>query len=301
MLSSLLTKYVMIAPMVTSMTAFSRQSSQKDWGVLIWELRSVNHRFFDLSMRLPDSLRALEPVVREKLSKKLHRGKVEAFLKLTPTNHNVVHINFNEAIVQKLADAGDMVLKYFPNAQTDVLAILAWPGVIETEIVHHETANAEVLELLQQCIDDLVEMRRREGEKIKAFIQQRLNVILELIAKVSEQIPQLLAAERERIQMRIVELSSDIDLQRLEQEMLVLIQKTDVSEEIQRLASHCQAMALALSQTGAMGRRLDFLSQELNREANTLSSKALGITLTQASIEMKVLIEQIREQVQNIE
>lgn len=290
-----------MATMVASMTAFSRQSSQHDGGMWVWELRTVNHRFLDVGIRLPESLRALEPVVRERLSKKLHRGKVEAVLREALAPQAPGRLHCNEGVMQQLAGAADCVRKYFPDARTDLLAILAWPGVLATEAPNPEAADSAVIALLEQAIDDLVQMRRCEGEQVKAFIQQRLTAILAVVAEVSRQIPELLAIERERIALRIAELNTNFDAQRLEQEMAILIQKTDVAEEIQRLGSHCQAMSEALAQPGAVGRRLDFLSQELHREANTLSSKALAIALTHASIEMKVLIEQIREQVQNIE
>lgn len=287
--------------MTASMTAFSRESTQSEWGALVWELRTVNHRFLDVSIRLPEFLRILEPAVRERLNGKLSRGKVEATLKLMPGARASTHLNLNEAVIEQLALAGEGICRYFPNAKTDFLAILAWPGVLETEPTHPEAISQVALELLQLAVEDVVQMRQREGAQIKVFVQQRLHGILAIISDVQQQIPQLLALERERMAAKMSELSADVNLQRLEQEMAMLIQKTDVAEEIQRLGSHCQAMSEALSQSGAMGRRLDFLSQELHREANTLSSKALGVSLSHASVDIKVLIEQIREQVQNIE
>ena len=178
---------------------------------------------------------------------------------------------------------------------------MAWPGITESEGDLQEGLSANLLELLQRTLDDLIQMRQREGAQIHDYIQERLDAILDLTAQVSQQIPELLAAERSRFTHRIAELDVQIDEQRLAQEMAIIIQRTDVAEELHRLHSHCQAMAGALTKPDAIGRRLDFLSQELHREANTLSSKALSVSLTHASIEMKVLIEQIREQVQNIE
>lgn len=287
--------------MVTSMTAFSRQSSQVDGIMLVWELRTVNHRFLDLSIRLPEACRQLESAVRQLLSKKLQRGKVEATLKAVGGAGASIRYHFNETLVEQLAQQADKAHKYFPQSQLDLAAILAWPGVLEMEAADFATPQAAILELLLKTTDDLVQMRRREGSEIGLFIQERIQNILKLLTTIAEQIPQLLAAERKRIQVRIAELNLESDSQRLEQEMALLIQKTDVAEEIQRLNSHCQALQQALTQPGAIGRRLDFLSQELHREANTLSNKALSVNLIQVSIEMKVLIEQIREQVQNIE
>ena len=292
----------MIAFMVASMTAFSRQSSQGNWGEFTWELRSVNHRYLEISIRLPESLRSLEPMVREALSKKLHRGKVDASLRYALTAEvSPPSLNLNESVVKQLADAGATVRKHFPDAQTDLLALLAWPGVLEPSTIAQETLSQAALRLLVSTLEDLVAMRQREGLQIKTFIQQRLSAILAAIAQVEASLPQLLAAEKERIALKIAELNLESSGQRLEQEMALLLQKTDIAEEIQRLNSHCQAMTAALSQAGAVGRRLDFLSQELHREANTLSSKALAVSLTHASVEMRVFIEQIREQVQNIE
>ncbi len=283
------------------MTAFSRQSSQSEWGTLLWEIRTVNHRFLDLSIRLPEALRSLEPAVRELIGEKLHRGKIEVALRLTSGAQTATQFNFNEALLKQLAEATHHVQQYFPEARTDLLDILNWPGILETETIQPDSINTTALELLTQTIDDLLQMRQREGAQIKLFIQQRLNSIEAEISAVETQIPQLLAAEKQKINLRITELNIQVDQQRLEQEMAVLIQKADVAEELQRLSGHCQAMNEILSQSGAVGRRLDFLSQELNREANTLSSKSLNMFLTRASVEMKVFIEQIREQVQNIE
>lgn len=287
--------------MINSMTAFSRQSSQIDGGMLVWELRSINHRFLDLTIRLPESFRQLESAVRQLLSEKLPRGKVEATLKVVGGAEPPVRYHLNESLVQQLAQKADTIRRYFPQTQLDLAAVLAWPGVLEVETVDYHTPDQAVLQLLTATADDLVQMRRREGAQIQTFIQERVRGILKLLAEVSQQIPQLLAAERERIRQRIAEFNLEANAERLEQEMAMLIQKSDVSEEIQRLHSHCQALNEALAQPGAIGRRLDFLSQELHREANTLSNKALSVSLIQASIEMKVLIEQIREQVQNIE
>lgn len=286
-------------PMVASMTAFSRQASQKnDWGNLVWELRTVNHRFLDMNIRLPETLRALEPQVRERISEKCQRGKVEASLKWT-VQQSALAINLES--IRQLYSASEKIREYFPAAGVDVFSILSWPGVLETENKNQEIVTRETLELLEKALDDLTAMRRREGGQIKTFIEQRLDTILEIVADISRRIPDLLKAERGRMIKQLFELDLEINSQRLEQEMVLLIHKTDVEEEIQRLIGHCQAMKQSLEQTGSVGRRLDFLTQELHREANTLSSKALDLTLTHASVEMKVLIEQIREQVQNIE
>jgi uncharacterized protein (TIGR00255 family) len=288
--------------MLASMTAFSRQSSQNEWGALIWELRTVNHRYLDISIRVPDILRSLEPLFREHLSKQLHRGKVEATLRWLPEQDTISRFHLNQSAIKQLATLSQHVRQYFPETQIDLFKILEWPGVLETvEKAQEEVMHKAALALLQTTITDLVQMRRQEGARLKSFIQEHLEAISGMITQITDQIPLLVAAERERINQRVAELKVEVDIPRMEQEIALLIHRTDITEEIQRLASHCEAMQSALSQSGAVGRRLDFLSQELHREANTLSSKAIAVSLIRASVDLKVWIEQIREQVQNIE
>ncbi|MBS0350951.1 MAG: YicC family protein [Proteobacteria bacterium] len=287
--------------MIASMTAFARLSDQQKWGIITWELRSVNHRFLEVTFRLPDFMRELETAARSQLSSKISRGKCEAFLRFTPPVNSNEGLVINKHLLAQLSTTGKEVLKYFPDATTDLLALLNWPGVIENQCTDNEQIRTAALELLGKTIDDLIEVRQREGKQIKDFLLQRLAAISQHVEQIAGDLPKLLDLERERISMRLQEWREAFDQQRLEQEMALLIQKTDIAEEIQRLHGHCQAMRDTLDHSGAMGRRLDFLSQELHREANTLGNKALTFSLVQASLEMKVLIEQIREQVQNIE
>lgn len=284
------------------MTAFTRQTNQFLDGTLTWEIRTVNHRYLDLSIRMPECLRHLEQNLRQQISQKIHRGKVEAMLRLGTDNKTSPHFVLNEKLLEQLAAACTKVTEYFPHAQNDSLAILNWPGIIvESELEQGEIVEKEVFALLDRAIGDILQMRQNEGARIRQFILERIETISGIVKQIHAQIPQLLAAERERLQKRLTELQDDSNPLRLEQEMLLLIQKTDIAEEIQRLESHCLSMRDVLSHSSPTGRRLDFLSQEMHREANTLSNKALSTSLVNASIEMRVLIEQIREQVQNIE
>lgn len=284
------------------MTAFTRQTNQFLDGTLTCEIRTVNHRYLDLSIRMPECLRHLEQNLRQQISQKIHRGKVEAMLRLGTGNKTSPHFVLNEKLLEQLAAACIKVTEYFPHAQNDSLAILNWPGIIvESELEQGEIVEKEVFALLDRAIGDILQMRQNEGARIRQFILERIETISGIVKQIHAQIPQLLAAERERLQKRLTELQDDSNPLRLEQEMLLLIQKTDIAEEIQRLESHCLSMRDVLSHSSPTGRRLDFLSQEMHREANTLSNKALSTSLVNASIEMRVLIEQIREQVQNIE
>jgi uncharacterized protein (TIGR00255 family) len=287
--------------MIASMTAFSHQTTQTSWGILTWELRTVNHRFLDVSLRLPENLRVLEPTIREKISSTLQRGKIEAHLKFTPAPESPVHLVLSMGLVKELSEKCRLIQSYFPAARINLLEVLSWPGALNAEMVHQDALHQAVVELLLSTLQDLQEMRFKEGAQIKTFIAQRLQSIQQIVESVEKEMPRLLTAQQERLQKRLAELNLSLDLQRLEQEVVLLIQKSDIAEEIQRLKSHCHAMLETISAKGAHGRRLDFLAQELNREANTMSSKALAISISQAGIELKVLIEQIREQVQNIE
>lgn len=284
------------------MTAFTRQTNQSADGTLTWEIRTVNHRFLDLSIRTPECLRHLEQDLRQQISQKILRGKVEATLRLGTGNKTSPHFVINEKLLEQLATACSKVAVYFPNVQNNALAILNWPGVIvEAELEQSQAVETEVLTLLDNALEDVLQMRRKEGKRIQQFILEKIDTINNIVKNINAEIPQLLAAERERLQKRLTDIQSEGNPLRLEQEMLLIIQKTDVAEEIQRLESHCLSMREVLSHPGASGRRLDFLSQEMHREANTLSNKALSTSLVNASVEMRVLIEQIREQVQNIE
>lgn len=287
--------------MVHSMTAFARVESSGPFGTLSWELRSVNHRYLEPHLRLPETLRDLEGSVRESLRQGLGRGKVECTLRLTEAATGQSLQVDRERAAQVVA-AAEVVAGLIRHPQPiDPLAVLAWPGVLVADQVDPQALNAAALALFAQALEQLREGRAREGQALAALLEERLQAMQVEVIELRELVPQMLAAQRQKIESRFAELKADLDPQRLEQEMVLLAQKSDVAEELDRLTTHIQEVRRVLKQGGAAGRRLDFLMQELNREANTLGSKAFDPRSTQAAVNLKVLIEQMREQVQNIE
>lgn len=289
--------------MIRSMTAFSRQAGQYDWGSLVWEIRSVNHRYLEPSFKLPDHLRVLEAGLREKLRKQLSRGKVECALRIQQHGSaGSSELQINQDLARELIAASDTIKGIMDKpAAIDPLQILQWPGVISESSADPELIQQQAMETFQTGLEQLIESREREGAELKCFIEQRLDAIDTITEAVRVQLPQILAAQRQKLQGRLQELKAELNEDRLEQEMVILAQKADVDEELDRLKTHVGEVRRVLDKGQACGRRLDFLMQELNREANTLSSKSIVSDTTQASVELKVLIEQMREQIQNIE
>jgi len=287
--------------MTRSMTAFARQESQHSWGSLIWELRSVNQRFLDPHLRIPDSLMEIEPAMRDILRKQLSRGKVDCTLRLEITNtQGGIQIDSERAA--KLINAAEQINTLIQHSQPiDSLEILRWPGVMCDEKVDRDEIKASAVSLFSACINDLNRAREREGTELANLISLRLIAVKEVVTNVRAKMPEILSAQRELLMNRVAALSLEIDNVRIEQEIALLAQKADVAEELDRLDTHVTEVARILKQKGAIGRRLDFLMQELNREANTLSSKAIVVDTTNSAVELKVLIEQMREQIQNIE
>ncbi|WP_283788672.1 YicC/YloC family endoribonuclease [Bermanella sp. WJH001] len=284
-----------------SMTAFARTDLQTDTGSFTWEIRSVNSRYLELHFRLPETLRAVESQVREVLRKSLNRGKVECSLKFT---HQVLSqgMNVNETLVSQLNAAADHVHSIIgPGNALDALEILKWPGVLMQPALDSQAIEQDALQAFEVTLTQLIEMREREGAALAQFISQRIDGIAEQVAKVKALLPQILQAQREALLNKLADLKQQVDPDRFEQEMVIVLQKADVDEELDRLDAHLDEVARILKHKGAVGRRLDFMMQELNREANTLSSKSISHLTTQIAVELKVLIEQMREQVQNIE
>ena len=287
--------------MTLSMTAFARTDDQTQLASYTWEIRSVNSRYLELHFRLPDALRAIEGPLREQLRTRLSRGKVECHLKFSP-NQNQQALSINEDLVAQINQAADQVHGVIgPGNALDALEILKWPGVINQGNLDMEQANSEALTSFNDALTQLIDMRQREGDALSSFIQQRLVSIDEQVQKVKAVLPDILNAQRQTLKSKIDELVEKADPDRLEQEMVIILQKADVDEELDRLEAHLEEVTRILKQKGPVGRRLDFMMQELNREANTLSSKSISHLTTQIAVELKVLIEQMREQVQNIE
>ncbi|MDX3773493.1 YicC family protein [Chromatiaceae bacterium AAb-1] len=286
--------------MIHSMTAFARHETKADWGSALWEIRSVNQRYLESYFRLPEQFRGLESLLRDKLRNALHRGKIEVSLKYN-ANQASGELKLNEAFATQLLQSANTLLAQEPRAQINIADILRWPGVMETQAEDIDTLQAELLAGFDTAMQDFLAGRGREGAAIEQMIQDRLTAIGEQVAFVKAHLPQAMQWQRDRITSRLAEIKAELDQSRLEQEMAFLAQKSDVAEELDRLEAHIKETRHTLKKGGACGRRLDFMMQEFNREANTLSSKAISTEITNAAVELKVLIEQMREQIQNIE
>lgn len=287
--------------MVFSMTAFARASRECPQGRFTWEIRSVNSRYLELHFRLPDAFRDLEPALRERLRQQLSRGKVECALRFQPIQSSE-RLQVNSAMVHELVRAADEVQALIgPGNAMNVLDVLQWPGVLSSEDTDSKALQATALQSFDDCLQQSKDARAREGAELAALIQQRLATMRSIIATVREQMPAALAAQRQQLADKLAALQIQTDPQRLETELVLLAQKADIAEELDRLNTHLQEVERILQGGEPIGRRLDFMMQELNREANTLSSKSLTTGITQAAVDLKVLIEQMREQVQNIE
>ncbi len=284
------------------MTAFARESTGTDRGVLTVELRSVNHRYLDCNFKLPEALRPLEPKLRERVGKSLARGKLDCYFRLqtSPGESGEVTVNTRQ-LDQVLAAARLVQERLGQTSALDPLEILNFPGVCEPPEESEEALQRAAGDLFRQALESLCENRRREGEKLAALIADRLHLVEAAVGATRSELPALRQQQRDRITSRIEELAIELDHNRLEQELVHLAQKMDVDEELDRLDAHVGEVRRALEKGGPCGRRLDFLMQELNREANTLSSKSVSAGTTQNAVELKVLIEQMREQIQNIE
>ncbi len=287
--------------MMLSMTAFARCDHEGQEGSFYWEIRSVNSRYLELHFRLPDTLKSIEGELREAIRAKLTRGKVECSLKFV-ANSSQQNLTINETLVSQLNEASDQVHNIIgPGNALDALEILKWPGVISQPELNMGQAKSDALTTFSTALLQLLEMREREGKALTTFIEQRLQGIDQEVAKVKAILPEILIAQRENLLTRLADLAIKVDEERFEQEMVILLQKADVDEELDRLQAHLQEVARILKGGGTVGRRLDFMMQELNREANTLSSKSISHLTTKIAVELKVLIEQMREQIQNIE
>lgn len=288
--------------MAYSMTAFARRDVDTEWGGLAWEVRSVNHRYLEVNSRLPDELRSLEPKIRKLINERLARGKVDCNLRFQPKDLTKSEFELNEALVERIVDIVGKVRQATPDVSPlRTVDILRWPGVLKTSEVDVDALAKVALDLLSQSLDELLETRQREGERMRDIIEQRLDAAVTIISRIRETLSDVRQNFRRRLEERLAEIKQELDPARLEQEIVLFAQKTDVEEELDRLQTHVDEARRVLGGSGQIGRRLDFLMQELNREANTLAAKSADISVTNGAIELKVLIEQMREQVQNIE
>ncbi|MEL0635198.1 YicC/YloC family endoribonuclease [Marinomonas sp. TI.3.20] len=288
--------------MTASMTAFSRQEAVYDWGTISWEIRSVNQRYLEPHFRLPENFRELEFAFRDVLRKKLNRGKLECQLRFQAVDKAASSLNINANNAQALATAINELGTWFKDLNpANPLDILQWPGILNNEGSDFDMMKKAVAELFQQGVEELIQVRLREGEQLKGIIEQRLDAIDQIVVDVQAKLPEIVAVQKQNLIDKLEAAKADLDPMRVEAEIVMLAQKADVAEELDRLATHTKEVRRQLQQKGPIGRRLDFLMQELNREANTLSSKSIVVETTQSAVELKVLIEQMREQIQNIE
>lgn len=288
--------------MVQSMTAFARSQAQVNGLELVWELRSVNHRYLDVSFRLPESFRYLEPELRTLLRDKLSRGKLECQLKYQNTSSDNQAMLINKGIVNALLQASAELLESQPlENDLSVSKVLAWPGVLQVQEADMDALGKQVLSSFEKALLQAVQVRASEGLALKKVIDDRLQSLVQEVSKAKTLVAKLQAQIKAKLQERIKMLELELAEQRLDQEIALILTRMDVTEELDRLETHCQEVNRCLAHDKVAGRRLDFLMQELNREANTLSSKSDSVELTQSAVEMKVLIEQMREQIQNIE
>lgn len=288
--------------MTRSMTAFARYEEQTDLGTLSWEIRSVNHRYLEVGFRLDESFRPLEMAMRKFISDTLGRGKVEVALRYKSPEQQQDSLEINEALAERVISRYQQLAALSDNgAPLDLMKVMQWPGVIETPSLDQEALSERVMASLQKALIDLVDTREREGAALQIMIEQRCQQIHRIAEEVRERMPEILQNHRQKLQERVQDLAINLEPERLEQEMVLLAQKSDVAEELDRLQNHVREVESVLQRDEPIGRRLDFLMQELNREANTLGSKSIDTDTTRYSVDLKVLIEQMREQIQNIE
>ncbi|HHF3106489.1 TPA: YicC/YloC family endoribonuclease [Vibrio diabolicus] len=288
--------------MIYSMTAYARKEVKGDWGSAVWEIRSVNQRYLETYFRMPEQFRGLEPVLRERFRKRLARGKVECNLRFEANPAAKGELSINEALASQVIKAAEQIMHMTGElSRINPFQVMQWPGVMETSEQDMDAVNKVLLEAFDGAMDEFIEARAREGENMKALIEQRLEAITSEVVKVRARMPEILEWQRERLFSKFEDAKVELEPSRVEQELILLAQKSDVAEELDRLDSHVKETTNILKKGGAVGRRLDFMMQEFNRESNTLASKSISTDITASGVELKVLIEQMREQIQNIE
>ena len=295
-------KYYLGKIVTRSMTAFARQEQQTEQGDLTWEIRSVNHRYLEISLRLEERFRPLEMKIKKLFSDKLGRGKIDASLRYKMLDNQQSSLHLNQELAKSvIGHCDELALLTTSAAPTDMLKVMQWPGVLQAESLDQDALNTSVFSVLEKAINELVVTRETEGAALQQMIEQRCTEVNNIAIDVRERMPDILEQQRTRLAERVADLKINLDPERLEQEMVMLAQKSDVAEELDRLQSHIVEVQNVLQRDEPTGRRLDFLMQELNREANTLGSKSINTETTRHSVDLKVLIEQMREQIQNIE
>lgn len=287
--------------MIRSMTAYARREVKGEWGSASWELRSVNQRYLETYIRMPEQFRSLEPVARERIRARLTRGKIECNLRFEPDTRAQTSLLLNEKLAKQLVEAAQWVKMQSDEGEINPVDILRWPGVMSAQEQDLDAIAAEIVMALDGALDDFIVARETEGQALKTLIEQRLEGVSSEIVKVRAHMPEVLKWQRDRLTSKLEDADIQLENSRLEQELLLMAQRIDVAEELDRLEAHIKETYNILKKKEAVGRRLDFMMQEFNRESNTLASKSINSEITNSAIELKVLIEQMREQIQNIE
>ena len=288
--------------MIVSMTGYAAATQEMPYGSFNLEIRSVNNRYLDLQLRLPDDFRKLEPAMRELLTKQLSRGKVECRLNFSPSANTENSQQLDQALLEKLLQLEQTVKTRHPTAPSLTVAeILKWPGMLGSDMAPGEESDAIGMTLLQTALNDLKAARIREGDKLKSVLLERIKQMRQLLQSAAPRIPALIAAFEEKLRTRLEEILGTQENERIHQEITLFASKIDVDEELSRLQAHIDEVERIINKGGAVGKQLDFMMQELHREANTIGSKSVDLEITRISMELKVIIEQMREQVQNIE
>ena len=291
--------------MIKSMTAFARCDVQQEWGSMAWEIRAVNHRFLDMGFKLPDMFKSLEMELREILRQNARRGHIDCYLQYKPNASGSNALSVNTTLLESLAAACEEIKKHLPTATANLnaLNVLGWPGVLQGNDESLNEIKGRVVELFKQALAALNESRAREGAALSQLLLTKLQEINANVQEIKPRIPGIRAAQREKLLTKLRDIQGELDANRLEQELVYFAQKIDITEETDRLETHVQEMQniLQRGKHEPIGKRLDFLLQEFNRETNTIASKSVDANITKMAVEMKVIIEQIREQVQNIE
>ncbi|HHT7855420.1 YicC/YloC family endoribonuclease [Pasteurella multocida] len=287
--------------MIYSMTAFARLEIKQDWGDAVWEIRSVNQRYLETFFRLPEQFRGLENTLREKLRQKLTRGKIECTLRIDNKKQAATEIHLNKAFALQVIQSLQWIKQQAGEGEIHLNDVLRYPGVVEVPEQDLDLISQQLLSAFDSLLTEFIAMRAREGEKLNTLLQQRLDAVEVEANKVQSKMPEILQWQRDRLLQRFDEIHLQVDPQRVEQEMVLLAQRVDVAEELDRLQLHVKETKAILQKGGAVGRKLDFMMQELNRESNTLASKSISTEVTNSAVELKVLIEQMREQIQNLE
>ncbi len=287
--------------MIASMTGFARREISGSWGTLVCELRSVNHRFLEAGFRLPDELRSAEGELRQHLSREVRRGKVDCTLSYRRAQVSEAGLEIDAQALERLLARLKDISRSFPQQSVNLIDVLRWPGVLKEDTSGGEELLVATKALFGSTLEDLMAARAREGLRLKEILELRCTGLEDYVRQVRERLPEVHTRLRARLDERLKELTANVDQDRLEQELAILLQRLDVDEELERLSGHIQEIRRVLAANEPAGRRLDFLMQELNREANTLSSKSQDLDTTRSAVDMKVIIEQMREQVQNAE